>query len=219
MQQLNDTKLHAVLLGASGTGKTLLKQRLFTPTFSLTLTPHHAPTVGIDFKKVNKLVLWDTSGAARHNTITDGLIQGKSIAIFVFNDRASFNALRCIHNNTREINPDIHEYLLIDMQLDKKTPTEVPTEEVERFAKENNIAYFSVSVKKNQGIEAVENHLTQIVQTLKPEPASDTHQNLNAAYSEIQENSSLRTFFSVEKTNTKTIFEKLKQGIKGLPGI
>ncbi len=174
MQQSNDRKVHAILLGASGAGKTILKQRLFTPNFSLYSVPIYSSTVGIDHKTAGQLVLWDTSGAKRHQIITNSYILRKSIVIFVFNDRASFNDLQHLISNAYEINPDIKKCLLIDMQRDNAS-TEVASDEAEDYANKNNMTYFKISIRENQSIELIEDHLAHLTHELGAIPANFDH--------------------------------------------
>ena len=150
-----------ILIGSSGVGKSSILQRYIQKVFS----DSYSCTIGVDFfmksidigDKSIKLQLWDTAGTEKFRSITTGYYRGANAAFVVFDltSKASFNSLNeWIENYYKYSNPDSEKnVVLIGNKSDLVDKREVTEEEIENFAKDNNIMYFETSAKDGKNID------------------------------------------------------------------
>ena len=150
-----------ILIGSSGVGKSSILQRYIQKVFN----DSYSCTIGVDFfmksidigDKSIKLQLWDTAGTEKFRSITTGYYRGANAAFVVFDltSKPSFKSLNeWIENYYKYSNPDSEKnVILIGNKSDLVDKREVTEEEIENFAKDNNIMYFETSAKDGKNID------------------------------------------------------------------
>lgn len=160
-----DEKYQLMIMGDSMVGKTSLLYRYQENKFM----NNYLATVGIDFftkeeifdgKKV-RIKIWDTAGQERFKSLTQAFSRNADGIILVFdvtNKESFFNLkfwLACINSNLGE-NNDLKK-IIIGNKIDLES--EVLKSEAQKFAEQNNCAYFETSAKENKGIDEAIRHL------------------------------------------------------------
>ena len=150
-----------ILIGSSSVGKSSILQRYIQKVFN----ESYSCTIGVDFfmksidvgEKSIKLQLWDTAGTEKFRSITTGYYRGANAAFVVFDltSKQTFDCLNeWIENYYKYSNPDYEKnVVLIGNKSDLVNKREVSEEEIEKFAKDNNIMYFETSAKDGKNID------------------------------------------------------------------
>jgi small GTP-binding protein len=168
----NILRKKVLMVGDSGCGKTSLLARYadayFNPTF--------ISTIGIDFKvrtvernghKV-RLQIWDTAGQERFNTITSSYYRGSHCIILVFSltDHQSFKNLG---KWTASVNTHVESstyIILTGTKADDINHRCVSQEEIDEFAKKNNLLYIETSALTGTGVhELFESIVDRLIET------------------------------------------------------
>lgn len=153
-----DIKLQLIVMGDSEVGKTSLLYRYQENKFS----KNHLATVGIDYftkdEKINektvRIKIWDTAGQERYKSLTYAFSRNANGIILVFDvsKKETFENLKfwiaSVNSNLGEKNE--LKKIIIGNKIDQER--NVPKEEAEAFASENNCLYFETSAKENIGI-------------------------------------------------------------------
>ena len=150
-----------ILIGSSNVGKSSILKRYIQKVFN----DVYSCTLGVDFfmksidvgEKSIKLQLWDTAGTEKFRSITTGYYRGANACFVVF-DLTSKPTFEClgewIENYYKYSNPDSEKnVILIGNKSDLVDKREVKEEEIDRFAKDNNIIYFETSAKDGKNID------------------------------------------------------------------
>ena len=150
-----------ILIGSSSVGKSSILQRYIQKVFN----ESYSCTIGVDFfmksidvgEKSIKLQLWDTAGTEKFRSITTGYYRGANAAFVVFDltSKPTFDCLsEWIENYYKYSNPDSEKnVVLIGNKSDLVNKREVAEEDIEKFAKDNNIMYFETSAKDGKNID------------------------------------------------------------------
>lgn len=152
-----------LLLGDSNVGKSNILFRFVRDAFY----SDYIPTVGCDFltkiKYFNgeeaKLIIWDTSGQRRFDTITKPYISGCDLIIIVYNktNKKSFENIRRWLDmvNDKIKDPNI---ILVGNKADLVDQIQVSTEMGQQFASDHGMTFVETSALSGMGIEAVFNY-------------------------------------------------------------
>jgi len=160
-------------MGDSEVGKTSLLYRYQENKFS----KNHLATVGIDYftkdEKINdktiRIKIWDTAGQERYKSLTYAFSRNANGIILVFDvsKKETFENLKfwiaSVNSNLGEKNE--LKKIIIGNKIDQER--NVPKEEGEAFASENNCFYFETSAKENIGISEA---IRAIVKLLVEDP-------------------------------------------------
>ena len=150
-----------ILIGSSSVGKSSILQRYIQKVFN----ESYSCTIGVDFfmksldvgDKSIKLQLWDTAGTEKFRSITTGYYRGANAAFVVFDltSKPTFDCLNeWIQNYYKFSNPDTEKnVVLVGNKSDLVNKREVSEEEIENFAKNNNLMYFETSAKDGKNID------------------------------------------------------------------
>eukprot|EP01117_Protostelium_nocturnum_P020454 TRINITY_DN9202_c0_g1_i1.p1 TRINITY_DN9202_c0_g1~~TRINITY_DN9202_c0_g1_i1.p1 ORF type:complete len:236 (+),score=87.32 TRINITY_DN9202_c0_g1_i1:94-801(+) len=168
----SELKIKLGLVGETGVGKSCLLLRWVENSF---FEEDNKYTIGADykFKKTEvdgqnlKVQVFDTAGQERFRTVTSSFYRGANGIILVFDlaDKNSYEEaipewLREIKNYTT----DATHVILVGNKSDKITDDSqrgVLKHEVEEWAKEQDIPYFELSAKTNEGVEETFNYLLE----------------------------------------------------------
>ncbi|OMJ93914.1 hypothetical protein SteCoe_2963 [Stentor coeruleus] len=180
-EKKSETKTHSkneeflvkvLLIGDYCTGKSSILLRYSDDMFS----ESYIATIGVDFRikiiEVNtntiKLQMWDTSGQERFKTITSSYYKGAHCIMIVYetSNRESFlNLGNWIEEVEKYSTKDVIKCLVEHEKSDKTR--EVESFEGEDFARRNNLLFFKVDAKKNEGLNQLfENSAIKVVETL-----------------------------------------------------
>lgn len=145
-----------IFVGDVHVGKTALTERLTAQRF----TDYYHTTIGVDFSTVNldikedkiKTHIWDTAGQECFSPIIQSYYRGIAGAVIVFDvtDRDSFIRVPFWLNEIKKNGNQNHipVTILVGNKIDKKERS-VYKDEIDDFAKNNNILYCETSAKEN----------------------------------------------------------------------
>ena len=152
-----DHKFKIMILGESKIGKTCFISRYTENKFS----GAYLTTVGIDFQtkiiklnnKTIKLQIWDTAGQERFRNITKNYFQTSDgfIVAYDISENESFSHVKDWLNEINNNAPKSVKVILIGTKCDLER--NIPYEEGEKIAKENNIKFFETSAKENINVK------------------------------------------------------------------
>jgi small GTP-binding protein len=165
-----------IILGHPAVGKTSLLGALNNePLCSL-----YQPTIGIDFGATRthllcgaiiKTHLWDTAGQEYFSSIVRTYYRNIAGAILVFDVtyRYSFERIRYWLKELKETNKNHGKLILVGNKIDL-FPRKVTTTEAEKFAKENDMQYYEISIKNKTNIpQFFYDYLQSIYETIDPD--------------------------------------------------
>ena len=172
-----------VLIGDSGVGKTNILSRYINNEFSLATQS----TVGVEFGskiikkngKVIKLQIWDTAGQERYKSITSAYYKGARGAFVVY-DISRKTTYDNIDKWIGELKTNGSEDVLIMLvgnKSDLEEKREVNTEEVEKKAQEQKLAFCETSALNGKNVEyAFENLINEILKKVEKEKINEAKQ-------------------------------------------
>ena len=178
-----DLILKLVLIGDSGVGKTNILSRYINNEFSLATQS----TVGVEFGskiikkngKVIKLQIWDTAGQERYKSITSAYYKG-SRGAFVVYDITRKTTYDNIDKWIGELKTNGSEDVLIMLvgnKSDLEDKREVITEEVEKKAQEQKLAFCETSALNGKNVEyAFENLINEILKKVEKDKINEAKQ-------------------------------------------
>ena len=146
-----DISVKTIIVGDSGVGKTSLLVRYIRNKFD----PKCPPTLGVEFmakpieiEKYNiEFQLWDTAGQELFRAVTKGYYRG-SIGAFICFDLTNHDSFLHVGRWLNDIIETARKdcfYILVGNKSDLKAERQVPKEEAELFAQNNNMQYFECS--------------------------------------------------------------------------
>ena len=172
-----------VLIGDSGVGKTNILSRYINNEFSLATQS----TVGVEFGskiikkngKVIKLQIWDTAGQERYKSITSAYYKGSKGAFVVY-DITRKTTYDNIDKWIGELKTNGSEDVLIMLvgnKSDLEDKREVITEEVEKKAPEQKLAFCETSALNGKNVEyAFENLINEILKKVEKDKINEAKQ-------------------------------------------
>ena len=172
-----------VLIGDSGVGKTNILSRYINNEFSLATQS----TVGVEFGskiikkngKVIKLQIWDTAGQERYKSITSAYYKGSKGAFVVY-DITRKTTYDNIDKWIGELKTNGSEDVLIMLvgnKSDLEEKREVITEEVEKKAQEQKLAFCETSALNGKNVEyAFENLINEILKKVEKDKINEAKQ-------------------------------------------
>lgn len=150
-----------ILIGNAGTGKTSLIHRFVNKVY----VEKYICTIGVDFfmktfeidKTIIKLQIWDTAGTEKYKTIAASYFRGSHAAFIVFDltERSSFEGVqKWLDEYNKQHNPIFKRMIvLIGNKNDLIDHRAISKEEVELYAKNNDMFYWETSAKEGKGVE------------------------------------------------------------------
>ena len=172
-----------VLIGDSGVGKTNILSRYINNEFSLATQS----TVGVEFGskiikkngKVIKLQIWDTAGQERYKSITSAYYKGSKGAFVVY-DITRKTTYDNIDKWIGELKTNGSEDVLIMLvgnKSDLEEKREVVTEEVEKKAQEQKLAFCETSALNGKNVQyAFENLINEILRKVEKDKINEAKQ-------------------------------------------
>ncbi|KAK8870226.1 GTP-binding protein [Tritrichomonas musculus] len=163
---MNQEKIVIKIVGQANSGKTSIFNVFNEGTFQI----NPISTVGPDFanKEINisnhqiTLQIWDIHGGENLRNIVKCYYRGSSGFLIVFDitRKESFEDVKFWINSIQETDfPQPVTIALAGNKSDLKENRQVTKEEAELFAAQNDIHYFEISAKNNEGINDVFNYL------------------------------------------------------------
>ena len=150
---VNAIRYKIIFVGDAGVGKTTIINRINDNEFQSS----YDATIGVDFwpKKINfrgneiTLQIWDTAGQERYRGLIPSYVRNSSIVFIVFDitNRKTFESIPKWIELIKSIEKNI--LVLIGNKEDLKEKREVEEKEGEDLAKENEIAYYELSAKRD----------------------------------------------------------------------
>ena len=145
-------------MGQPGVGKTSLMARITRSSH----TPCYQPTIGIDFGStitpifdgpIIKTQIWDTAGQEYFAPIVRNYYQDIAAAIFIYDvgDYDSYIGVKHWMSELSAANRHPCKWVLVGNKIDK-LHRKVSEETAKEFAKNNNMDYYEISVRKNDNV-------------------------------------------------------------------
>lgn len=167
MSETQITRIKCVLVGDISVGKTSLRKRLVSETFS----DNYLATLGVDFatKKFNiddqicELQIWDIAGQPNYHSVAERFLRNSDGAILVYDvsNPSSFEHLKGRLSSIQELNVDEEPVFLvvgnkIDLQDPKMGPDEINGYFVrEGFDLKEPVQTMYASAKTGENVENV----------------------------------------------------------------
>ena len=167
-----DLVLNIGMIGSQNAGKTSLSE-CYQNGKPISDVNYYVPTIGLDYfskiinvngKKI-KILIWDTTGQEKYNSITSGYLRGLHGCFIVFDvsDNNSFESLK----NWIQFYKDFNKYkkrimIILGNKADIKE-RKVKTEKGIEFAKKRNLPYFETSSITMQNINEAFEKMAKIV--------------------------------------------------------
>jgi Ras-related protein Rab-11A len=146
-----DYRFKVVVIGAAGTGKTALVDRLITGHFS----SHSRSTIGVAYHPYRaqisdatvQLDLWDTAGQETYKSVARSYFRGSVGAILVFDitSDASFDELQFWLAQFRHLADPNALVLLVGNKADRADQRCIDPEAAEQFARDHVVSYIETS--------------------------------------------------------------------------
>jgi small GTP-binding protein len=170
-----DLVLNIGMIGSQCAGKTSLS-KCYQDGKPLPDINFYEPTVGLDYfyriinvdgKKI-KILIWDTTGQERFNSITSGYLRGLH-GCFIVYDVSNNNSFESL-DNWIQFYKDFNQYkkrimIILGNKIDIKERV-IKTEEGKKFAKDKDLPYFETSSITMQNVnEAFEKMAKMILES------------------------------------------------------
>ena len=158
-----------ILIGESGVGKTNLINIAIGDNFSENEKSTTASTLSLKKIKLNNkeynLDLWDTIGQEQYRQLTKIFFNNSKIVIFVYDitNKESFKALPGWKKDVEEQLGDDYIKGVVANKSDLYLEEEVPTEEGQEYAKNNEAKFLLISAKKDDP-KKFENFLRELLE-------------------------------------------------------
>ena len=147
-----------VLIGDTKIGKSDIPYRLMNNSFR----NNNYTTIGVEFFTFTKVLLntvikcqlWDTAGQIRFRSIINAYLRGSSIVILCFDitQKSAFISLEGHMKTIKELVKNNHFIILLGTKSDLNNERQVSLEEINEYAKKNNLSYFECSSKTGNNI-------------------------------------------------------------------
>lgn len=168
------TNYKCIVVGASGSGKSTIIQRLVDGTFR----EEARSTIGVEFKsyecdvngKHTKLQIWDTAGQERFRSVAKSYFRNAIGAMLVFDltSRPSFDELSEWLNDIHTLSSPNSVIILIGNKSDLTNDRTIGHEEAKSFSDRHGLIYFETSARNGLNISQAFNTMaTEITQRIE----------------------------------------------------
>jgi small GTP-binding protein len=154
-----DYRFKIVVIGASGSGKTSMIDRLISGEFS----SEARITVGVDYKpyrvdvkeNVCQLEIWDTAGQEKYRSVAKSYFRNAVGCVLVFDitSRSSFEDLQFWLNEFRLMADSNALVILVGNKADLENERQIPIEAAEEYARDHMIDYLETSAVTDQNVK------------------------------------------------------------------
>ena len=168
-EENQEDEVKIILIGESGVGKTNLINIAIGDNFSENEKSTTASTLSLKKIKLNNkeynLDLWDTIGQEQYRQLTKIFFNNSKIVIFVYDitNKESFKALPDWKKDVEEQLGDDYIKGVVANKSDLYLEEEVPTEEGQEYAKNNEAKFLLISAKKDDP-KKFENFLRELLE-------------------------------------------------------
>ena len=172
-----------IIIGDSTVGKTNILSRYSRNSFS----KDFVTTIGVDFKTKTiqidgiwvKLVVWDTAGSERFNSITTSYFRSAHGILMVYDitNMASFENLNKWYDMMKEHAKENIDWCLIGNKCDLHENRMISTQRGQDFADQHGVAFFETSAKNGDLISDVIENLGKSILMKIPEELRKTRKN------------------------------------------
>ena len=168
-EENQEDEVKIILIGESGVGKTNLINIAIGDNFSENEKSTTASTLSLKKIKLNNkeynLDLWDTIGQEQYRQLTKIFFNNSKIVIFVYDitNKESFKALPGWKKDVEEQLGDDYIKGVVANKSDLYLEEEVPTEEGQEYAKNNEAKFLLISAKKDEP-KKFENFLRELLE-------------------------------------------------------
>jgi len=173
-----------IVIGESNVGKSCLLLQFIDKRYKA----QHDPTIGVEFGTKNlsiqnttiKLQVWDTAGQESFRSITRAYYRGSIVALLVYDitKRDTFENLGKWIDDAKTFSNEQTIIVLIGNKCDLAEQREIPTEEGQKFAKDNGMLFMETSARTGFNVEnafrtAAEN-IYEKIESGKIDPTQDS---------------------------------------------
>lgn len=147
-----------VLIGDTKIGKSDIPNRLMKNSFN----NENRTTIGVEFFGFTKVLsntifkcqLWDTAGQIRFRSIINAYLRSSSVIILCFDitQKSTFISLEEHMKTIKELDKTNHFIILLGTKGDLNNERQVSLEEINEYAKKNQLSYFECSSKTGKNV-------------------------------------------------------------------
>ena len=147
-----------VLIGDTKIGKSDIPNRLMKNSFN----NENRTTIGVEFFEFTKVLsntifkcqLWDTAGQIRFRSIINAYLRSFSVIILCFDitQKSTFISLEEHMKTIKELDKTNHFIILLGTKGDLNNERQVSLEEINEYAKKNQLSYFECSSKTGKNV-------------------------------------------------------------------
>ena len=158
IQEKFDYLEELVLIGDTRIGKSDIPNRLMKNSFN----NQSFITIGVEFFVFTKVLsntifkcrLWDTAGHIKFRSIKNAYLRCSSVIILCFDitQKSTFLSLEEHMKTIKELNKTNHFIILLGTKGDLNNERQVSLEEINEYAKKNQLSYFECSSKTGKNV-------------------------------------------------------------------
>ena len=158
IQKKYDYLEELVLIGDTKIGKSDIPNRLMKNSFN----NENYTTIGVDFCVFTKILsntifkcqLWDTAGQIRFRSKINAYLRSSSVIILCFDitQKSTFISLEEHMKTIKELDKTNHFIILLGTKGDLNNERQVSLEEINEYAKKNQLSYFECSSKTGKNV-------------------------------------------------------------------
>lgn len=165
-RQENKTIIKCVLVGDIAVGKTSLRKRFVSETFS----ENYLATLGVDFAtktlniddRICELQIWDIAGQPNYYTVADRFLKNSDAAILVYDvgNQTSFEHLKDRIEKIKELHDQEPVFIIVGNKIDLQQPQMDP-EMIDTYFKDLGFSYdepiqtIFTSAKTGENVEKI----------------------------------------------------------------
>ena len=166
-----------IILGDSSVGKTSLIRRYYENTFDT----DYEPTIGVEVKKLDNLLILDSGGHKRIRELISTFYRSCQIFVFVFDlsNRTSFmNMIEWIEY-IRSILQHYFQIIIVGTKIDLENMINVHIEEIMNISQKYSAQYVLTSSRTGEGIYKLFLELESIVVKSEIQQVEPVHETCN----------------------------------------
>ena len=158
IQKKYDYLEELVLIGDTKIGKSDIPNRLMKNSFN----NENRTTIAVEFFVFTKVLsntifkcqLWDTPGQIRFRSIINFYLRSSSVIILCFDitQKSTFISLEEHMKTIKELDKTNHFIILLGTKGDLNNERQVSLEEINEYAKKNQLSYFECSSKTGKNV-------------------------------------------------------------------